>query len=120
MTHKTLGELILTDFDAARPILEVWARGKPLEWYDGRNNWTDWQSFSTLISGNTYRIPPRHHTVDWSQVGERILAFETGVDGMHWGIDGNNHTHRADLWPSFRPGTMPWQESRINRPKEVK
>jgi len=24
---KTLGEMILADFDAARPILEAWARG---------------------------------------------------------------------------------------------
>lgn len=115
---KTIGELILTDFDAARPILEAWARGEPLEYFGSNDSWNE-REFG-LNYRLAYRIPPRPHTVDWSQVGERILAFETGVDGMHWGIDGNNYTHRADLWPSFRPGTMPWQESRIERPKEVK
>lgn len=117
---KTLGELILTDYATARLIIEAWARGEALEWYN-RPVWAE-KRYDTqaLHMQNAYRIPPRPHTVDWSQVGERILAFETGVDGMHWGIDGNNYTHRADLWPSFRPGTMPWPESRIERPKEVK
>lgn len=115
---KTLGELILTDFDAARPILEAWARGEPLEWREGRVNLHDKQI--RLHHGMTYRIPPRPHTVEWSQVGERIVAFVTAEDGRHWAYHENGSVYPADLWPSFCPGTMPWPESRIERPKEVK
>ena len=113
---KNLGELILTDFDAARPILEAWARGEPLQWYYGRNDWTDWKSRSALVLGNTYRIPPRPHTVDWSQVGERIMAFETSAQA-HYAISEHGGMIPADYWTSFRPGT---DGGRIERPKEVK
>ena len=117
---KTLGELILTDFEAARPILEAWARGEPLQWYYGRNDWTDWKSRSALVLGNTYRIPPRPHTVDWSHVGERIVAFKTLAHGGHVAVFDNGNRVPTHYWSSFRPGTMPWPESRIERPKEVK
>lgn len=61
---KTLGELILTDFDAARPILEAWARGDKLE-YDNGSRWQS-NGMSALFHDTAYRIPPRPHTVDWS------------------------------------------------------
>lgn len=116
---KTLGELILTDFDAARPILEAWARGGPLGWYEGSAYVLAWGRRS-LCKDVAYRIPPRPHTVDWSQVGERIVAFYSLANGLHMAIDNVGQHSPAEYWPSFRPGTMPWQESRIERPKEVK
>ena len=118
---KTLGELILTDYAAARPILEAWERGEPLERYDPSvGEWFKKQQaeWATLVA--VYRIPRRHHTVDWSQVGDRIVAFDTNKRGYCYGIDVDDEEFPTDLWPSFRPGTMPWQESRIERPKEVK
>ncbi len=120
MTHKTLGELILTDFDAARPILEAWARGEPLERYSEHLGWVEPVQQKTITLGIIYRIPPHPHSIDWSGVDKRIVAFETDIDGRCWGLDVSGKIYRADLWISFRPGTMPWQESRIERPKEVK
>jgi hypothetical protein len=115
MTHKTLGELILTDFDAARPILEAWARGEALE-FDSIVGW-DKDPDKYLSQYVTYRIPPRPHTVDWSQVGERIVAFETNNRGHHYAFGSGGDYYAADFWPSFRPGT---DGGRIERPKEVK
>ena len=115
---KTLGELILTDFDAARPILEAWARGETLE-YDWLVGW-DTNKDQKLYREVTYRIPPRPHTVDWSQVGECIYAFQTFGDGRVWALTATDGQVSTAFWPSFRPGTMPWQDSRIERPKEGK
>ena len=115
---KTIGELILTDFDAARPILEAWARGEPLE-YRSNGSWCKDQE-DELYHDTIYRLPPRPHTVDWSQVGECIVAFETSAYGNHCAVCDNGNRVPTHYWPSFRPGTMPWQKSRIERPKEVK
>ena len=113
---KTLGELILTDFDAARPILEAWARGEPLECGDGLPKVS---AKSLIYKDVTYRIPSRPHAVDWSQVGECIVAFETLAHSGPVAVCYNGIRVTTHYWPSFRPGTMPWQESRIERPKEV-
>ena len=115
---KTLGELILTDYAAARPILEAWARGEPLE-YRSNGSWCKDQE-DELYHDTIYRLPPRPHTVDWSQVGECIHAFQTFSDGRVWALTATDGQVSTAFWPSFRPGTMPWQESRIERPKEVK
>lgn len=124
---KTLGELILTDFDAARPILEAWAGGERLEWLDCDR----WRASMYLTATNTYRIPARASTVDWSQVGPQIEAFVTNAYGYSWAcyftpksdLD-TGWVHRvppltASLFPSFIPGTMPWQDSKITRPEGV-
>ena len=113
---KTLGELILTDFDAARPILEAWARGEPLGMLDNTAIWIPGCRIVWLQPGCTYRISPRPHTVDWSQVGERILAFET-LAQAHYAITADGGLISAEYWPSFRAGT---DGGRIERPKEVK
>lgn len=120
MTHKTLAELILTDPEAARPILEAWARGEPLERYSEHLGWIEKVQQKTITLGIIYRLPPRPHTVDWSQVGECIHAFQTFSDGRVWALTATDGQVSTAFWPSFRPGTMPWQESRIERPKEVK
>ena len=112
---KTLGDLILTDFDAARPILEAWARGEELEYVDNGSRWQPNGTFA-MFHDTAYRIPPRPHTVDWSQVGERILAFET-LAQAHYAVTEYGGLISAGYWPSFRPGT---DGGRIERPKEGK
>ena len=119
---KTIREMLLTDYDAARSIFEAWARDEPLEYYAGCGSWVPRSNgLAPLAPLSVYRIAPRHHTVDWSQVGERIVAFHTSADGTFWAASTSVEFYEtSDLWPSFRPGTLPWQESRIERPKEVK
>lgn len=124
----TLRELILTDEAAAMEILRAIAKGESTQWCEpSHESWYALFGTPTVMLDVIYRVAPQPSTVDWSHVGENIVAFITQPSGRSWGfskIPEENKRHwfsystqiPADYWPSFKPGNMPWQESLIIRP----
>lgn len=129
---KTTAEMIA--------VMQAYERGEKIEcrnikqeeWYPLANFWCDrlwnWETADFRIA------PPKpvQHQIDWSHVGDKFCAIVTtskgevylttslpklSLDTFEWPM--TTTFLDADVFSSFKPGNMPWQESLVIRPKGV-
>lgn len=124
---KTTAEMIA--------VMQAYERGEKIELKCNiSGEYSDCRPYWNWID-NDYRIaPPKPvpHQIDWSHVGDKFCAIVTtskgevylttslpqlSFDTFEWPM--TTTFLYADVFSSFKPGNMPWQESLAIRPKGV-
>lgn len=93
----------------------------------GNGQWITKEGIASFSPSSAYRLAPKQATIDWSQVGPAINAIAMDKNWIWYGYEniprnmglnwlGKENYPMDGLFPSFRPGSMPWNESLIVRP----